>query len=162
MPDYDFKTVNDKEFEILCADLLGEVEGSRFERFKAGRDGGVDGRYFSDEDNEVILQCKHWSNTQLTELLRELKVTEKPKLDKLKPARYLLAISNKLSRADKIYIFNIFAPHIKSESDIFGQEDLNDLLKAKPHIERRHYKLWLHSASVLEHVLRSISAHCLV
>jgi hypothetical protein len=45
--DHDFKTLDDKEFESLCADPLGDMLGKRFERFKAGRDGGVDGRYFS-------------------------------------------------------------------------------------------------------------------
>ncbi len=55
MADYDFKSLNDKEFEILCADLLGEVEGCRFERFKAGKDAGIDGRYFTDQGKEVIL-----------------------------------------------------------------------------------------------------------
>jgi adenylate kinase family enzyme len=152
MSDYDFKTLNDKEFEIICADLLGEVLGRRFERFKAGKDAGIDGRYFLDDGNEVILQVKHWSNTPLSQLIRELKVTEKPKLNKLKPVRYLLAISNPLSRADKKSISHALDPHIKSESDIFGKEDLNDLLKSRPDIEQRHYKLWLHSSSVLNHI----------
>lgn len=153
MPDYDFKQLNDKEFEIFCADLLGEVENRRFERFKAGRDGGVDGRFFTDQGNEVILQCKHWSNTSLSKLIRELKNIEKPKLDKLKPHRYLLAISNPLSRADKKEIHSVLNPYILSESDIYGKEDLNDLLNGKAHIEQRHYKLWLHSSGVLRHFL---------
>lgn len=155
MSDYDFKPLNDKEFEILCADLLGEVEGHHFERFKAGRDAGVDGRYFSAQGNEVILQCKHWCNTPLTKLIRELNNTEKPKLDKLKPHRYLLAVSNPLSRTDKKAIHRALAPHIASESDIFGKEDLNDFLKGKAHIEQRHYKLWLHSASILGHIFNN-------
>lgn len=155
MSDYDFKTLNDKEFEILSADILGVVEGRRFERFKAGRDAGVDGRFYSDPKNEVILQSKHWSNTPLAQLIRELRVTEKPKLDKLNPSRYLLAISNPLSRKDKKTIFNELTPHIKSESDIFGNEDLNDLLKKNPRIEQRHYKLWLHSTSVLGHIFNN-------
>jgi len=144
MSDYDFKPLNDKEFEILCADILGKVESRHFERFKAGRDAGVDGRYFTDEGNEVILQCKHWSNTQLNQLIRELRDTEKPKLDKLKPHRYLLAVSNPLSRVDKRNIQRVLAPHLASESDIYGKEDLNDFLKQNPKIEQRHYKLWLH------------------
>lgn len=155
MSDYDFKTLNDKEFEIICADLLGQVKGRRFERFKAGRDAGVDGRYFLDDGNEVVLQVKHWSNTPLSQLIQELKVKEKPKLDKLKPNRYLLAISNPLSRADKKSIFHALSPHIQSESDIFGKEDLNDLLKSRPVIEQKHYKLWLHSSSVLKHIYNS-------
>lgn len=155
MSDYDFKPLNDKEFEILCADLLGEVEGHRFERFKAGRDAGVDGRYFATQGNEVILQCKHWCNTPLTKLIRELSNTEKPKLDKQKPHRYLLAVSNPLSRADKKAIHRALAPHVASESDIYGKEDLNGFLKDKTHIEQRHYKLWLHSASVLGHIFNN-------
>lgn len=155
MPDYDFKQLNDKEFEIFCADLLGEVENRRFERFKAGRDGGVDGRFFTDQGKEVILQCKHWSNTPLSQLIRELKNIEKLKLDKLKPHRYLLAISNSLSRAEKKIIHSALNPYILSESDIYGKEDLNDLLSGKAHIEQRHYKLWLHSSNVLKHISNS-------
>lgn len=155
MSDYDFKPLNDKEFEILCADLIGEVEGTRIERFKAGRDAGVDGRYFASEDKEVILQCKHWGNTPLRQLVRALESTEKPKLDKLNPHRYLLAVSNSLSRADKKAIHRALTPHLASESDIYGKEDLNDLLKDKTHIEQRHYKLWLHSSSVLGHIINS-------
>lgn len=149
MSDYDFKTLNDKEFEILCADLIGEKEGTRIERFKAGRDSGVDGRYFSNASEEVILQCKHWCNTPTKTLLSTLYTKEKPKLAKLNPSRYLLAVSNSLSRLEKKAIFNHFTPYIKSESDIYGKEDLNDLLKSKTHIEQKHYKLWLHSTNVL-------------
>jgi hypothetical protein len=38
MTEYDFRTLSDKEFESLCADLLGEMLNARFERFKPGRD----------------------------------------------------------------------------------------------------------------------------
>jgi hypothetical protein len=103
-----FKSLNDKEFEILCADLLGEVQGRRFERLKAGKDAGVDDRYFTNQGKEVVLQCKHWSNTPLVQLIRALKNIEKPKLDKLKPHSYLLAVSNPLSRTDKKAIFVYF------------------------------------------------------
>jgi hypothetical protein len=37
MSDYDFRNLNDKEFEILAADVLSELEHVRFERFKIGR-----------------------------------------------------------------------------------------------------------------------------
>ena len=155
MTDYDFKSLNDKEFEILCTDLLGEVQGRRFERFKAGKDAGVDGRYFTDQGKEVVLQCKHWSNTPVAKLIRALSNIEKPKLDKLKPQRYLLTVSNPLSRADKKAIHRALSPYVVSESDIYGKEDLNDLLKDKAHIEQRHYKLWLHSSNVLGHILNN-------
>ncbi|HEX9391300.1 MAG TPA: restriction endonuclease [Usitatibacteraceae bacterium] len=163
MPDYDFKSLNDKEFEQLCADIAGEVESdnftdsdkrkrARFERFKAGRDGGVDGRYFQDGFGETILQCKHWSNTPIAKLIRHLGQVELPKIQKLAPARYILAVSNPLSRSDKRAIAKALSPYIRSDADIYGCEDLNDVIKSKPAIEQRHYKLWLSSASVLAHI----------
>ncbi|MCE1175882.1 MAG: restriction endonuclease [Burkholderiales bacterium] len=155
MSNYDFRQLNDKEFEGFCTDLLGVALGCRIERFKPGRDSGVDGRYFSSSGNEVILQCKHWSNTPIGSLIRELEKSEKPKLDKLKPKKYLLAVSNPLSRSDKKKIFGALSPYISSEGDIYGKEDLNDLLNKYTEVERRHYKLWLHSASVLSHIFNS-------
>ncbi|MDO9048161.1 MAG: hypothetical protein Q7U66_10550 [Methylobacter sp.] len=101
------------------------------------------------------MQCKHWSNTPLAQLIRALSNIEKPKLDKLKPHRYLLTVSNPLSRAGKKAIHRALSPYVVSESDIYGKEDLNDLLKDKAHIEKRHYKLWLHSSSVLGHIFNN-------
>jgi len=40
-------------------------------------------------------------------------------------------------------------PHITNDSDVFGAEDLNDLLDRHPEVMRRHFKLWLTSAHVL-------------
>jgi adenylate kinase family enzyme len=151
--DYDFKTLDDKEFEILCADLLGDMLGKRFERFKAGRDRGVDGRYFSSNGKEVILQCKHYANTPIEQLIWKLAHEERVKIALLHPHRYLLAVSNGLSRADKAAIKKALDPFVASASDIFGKEDLNDLLGRRPSIERRHYKLWICSTNVLSHLL---------
>jgi len=153
MTDYDFRTLNDKEFEVFCSDLLGAAFGIRIERFKPGRDSGVDGRFFRSDRKEVILQCKHWANTPLTQLVSHLAKVEKPKLDKLKPSHYLIAVSNPLSRADKKAIAKALGDHLNSEEDIYGKEDLNDLLKKHNEIERRHYKLWLCSTSVMSHIL---------
>lgn len=154
MNDYDFRQLSDKEFEVFCCDLLGRHLSSNFERFKSGRDGGVDGRYFS-SDGEVILQCKHWINTPLTQLLRSFADVEAPKVARLKPSRYLLAVSQPLSRADKNKISEIFAPYIISQADIFGLEDLNDVLARHQEVERRHYKLWIASTGVLRSILNA-------
>lgn len=153
MTDYDFRTLDDKEFEMLCADLLGDTLGKRFERFKAGRDRGVDGRYFSSNGKEVILQCKHYANTPIEQLIWKLAHEERVKVALLHPDRYLLAVSNGLSRADKAAIKKALDPFIASASDILGKEDLNDLLAQRPSIERRHYKLWICSTNVLSHLL---------
>lgn len=155
MPDYDFKTLNDKEFEVLCADLIGNEFGKRFERFKPGKDSGVDGRYFESDGSEVVLQCKHWANSPFAKLLNYLEKEEKPKLDKLRPRRYILAISNPISRSEKLKIRSALSPYITRDDDIFGKEDLNHLLGKFPDCERNSYKLWLHSASVLTFIAQS-------
>jgi adenylate kinase family enzyme len=153
MSDYDFTTLNDKEFEILCADLLSVSEGKRFERFKPGKDAGVDGRYFAENGTEVILQCKHWMSSPLERLVNHLKVVELPKIALLAPDRYLLAVSHQLSRADKTAIATTLAPYVLRDDDVFGRADLNDLLAKSPTIERRHYKLWIRSTAVLQYLL---------
>lgn len=150
MNDYDFSTLNDKEFEILVAHLLSLEFKSRFERFKAGRDQGIDGRYFTDDGSQVIFQCKHWAKSGLKALLRSLTKDEKSKVIKLNPSRYLLVTSISLSASDKQKIASIFMPVAVKEADVFGKEDINDLLRKYPSVERDTYKLWLHSAQMLQ------------
>ena len=155
MSDYDFSSLNDKEFEDLCADLLTCHLGSRVERFKVGRDGGVDGRFFSSEGFEVIIQCKHWLKSGLSALIRSIENTEAGKVRKLNPNRYIFVTSLELSRVNKIKIKKLFLPYILTESDIFGNEDLNDILSKNIEVERKHYKLWISSTSVLTTILSS-------
>lgn len=153
MGSYDFRTLDDKEFEAFCCDILGEHLGVRFERFKRGRDRGVDGRFFTSAGDEVVLQCKHWADTPVEQLVRRLATDERAKVTRLQPKRYLLAVSNTLSRADKAAIHKALDPFLSTPSDIYGNEDLNDLLARDPAVERRHYKLWLASAEVISHML---------
>ncbi len=153
MTDYDFSALNDKEFEALCTDLLSAIHGHRFERFKPGRDAGVDGRYFAIDGSEVILQCKHWQATPLERLFTHIEKIERPKIEKLNPSRYILGVSHQLSRTDKSKLKELLSPYVLRDDDILGREDLNDILSREPLIERRHYKLWIRSTSVLQHIL---------
>ena len=153
MNEYDFSRLNDKEFEVFCTDLLGAREGVRFERFKPGRDGGVDGRYFKSEGNEWILQCKHWPSTPLERLVKHIEGSEYPKIQALSPSRYILAVSHSLSRNDKSILMKKLSPFVSSPEDILGREDLNDILAKHSDVERRHYKLWIASSSVLSYIL---------
>lgn len=153
MTDYDFRQLNDKEFEILATDLMSKRDGVRYERFKPGRDGGVDGRYFKPGGKEVVLQCKHWATTPLERLVKYLESVELPKLKTLNPAKYVLVLSNALSRTDKAKIAKLLSPFIEIQSDILGREDLNDLLSKHKEVELRHYKLWISSTTVLLHLL---------
>lgn len=148
MNNYDFSALNDKEFEVLVVDLLSAEFNVRVERFKPGKDAGVDGRWFAADGRENILQCKHWLKSGYPALLRALKETERPKLDALKPRRYILATSVPLSRANKSEIALAFAPYL-ADADILGPDDLNLLLARHPHVEERNYKLWLSSINTL-------------
>lgn len=154
MADYDFHSLHDKEFEILVNDLLSRHFDTRIERFKPGRDGGIDGRFYKD-GNESIIQSKHWLKSGVSQLINYLKNTEKNKVEKLNPSTYILATSIPLSVANKAAITDIFSPYVKSGIEIFGQEDLNDLLRSFPELEEKHYKLWLTSSNVLRTILQS-------
>lgn len=154
MSDYDFSTLNDKDFEELVVDLLSAEFGNRVERFKVGKDGGVDGRFFIGK-KEQIIQCKHWLKSGLPALITSLSKTELPKVEKLAPSKYFLATSLSLSRNNKAQIKEIFKEFMDDESSIFGKEDLNDLLKKHSQIEKNHYKLWISSTAVLETIMNS-------
>ncbi len=155
MSDYDFSSLNDKEFEELVVDLLTCHLGTTVERFKSGRDGGVDGRFFSASGDEVIVQCKHWIKSGLPALIRSIESTEASKVKKLKPKRYIFVTSLELSRENKSKIARLFSPHMLNDSDVFGSEDLNGILSRNPSVEKKHYKLWISSTNVLQIILNS-------
>lgn len=155
MSEYDFSALNDKEFEALVADLLSEEWGVHVERFKPGKDGGVDGRFYSPNGGECVVQCKHWAASGLAALQRHLEGTEAAKVKRLKPERYVLATSVPLSRRNKSVIRGYFSDHVQSDSDVLGQEDINALLARHSKVERRHFKLWLSSTTVLEEILHA-------
>lgn len=145
---YDFSQLNDKDFEVLSTDLLSLEVGKQIERFKPGKDAGVDGRFFSNDGFEIVIQCKHYLKSGYNALIAAAK-KEALKLHKLNPERYIFVTSLPLSRQNKIEIKRIFSPYIKKGNDIFGQEDLNDLLAKYPRVEERHFKLWIASTNVL-------------
>jgi hypothetical protein len=55
----------------------------------------------------------------------------------------------------KYELQGILTPFIASQGDIYGQEDLNNLLTKYPEIEKAHFKLWLPTTSVLERLLHN-------
>lgn len=153
MKNYDFHTLNDKDFEILVMDLISLDRNLKVDRFKAGKDKGVDGRYFCDEKKEVIIQCKHWQRSSYQILSNHLKKTEAIKVSQLNPEKYIFVTSQSLSRINIKEIVKIFHPYIKSENDVWGTEKLNDLIAKFPELERSHYKLWITSSTVLHKLL---------
>ena len=101
MTNYDFRSLHDKEFELLCADLLAASLCTTVETFKSGRDQGIDGRFFPVSGGVGILQCKHYAGSSFSKLLSKLQTEELPKVVQLAPVRYVLATSLPLSAPNK-------------------------------------------------------------
>ncbi|NQY21453.1 MAG: hypothetical protein HRT40_09115, partial [Campylobacteraceae bacterium] len=155
MIDYDFLTLNDREFENLGIDLISIDLDKRFERFKSGKDGGIDGRY-----KKEIVQAKHYKKSGFSNLMSSLSkmnngVNEFTKVQRLNPSKYYFITSVGLSAANKTKILKFFHPYIKDDRDIYGQEDLNSILSNNSKIEKKYYKLWLSSTNVLETILNN-------
>jgi len=150
MTHYDFKTLSSYEFEVLVRDLLQQHMEITLESFKSGRDKGIDLRFASNVDGSLVVQCKHYAESGVSKLKTNLKKSESPKVQLLQPQRYIIATSVGLSPNDKDEIQKTFNPYCKSTGDIYGREDLNNLLLQNPQIEVNHYKLWLSSTNVLQ------------
>jgi broad-specificity NMP kinase len=158
MSDYSFDTLNDSDFEEFVNDLLSKILSQKVERFKKGRDKGIDGRLSHVDGTNIIVQSKHYIGSSFATLKSHLKSSERPKLDKLNDLeehgdiRYIFATSQGLSSSEVDELETIFHPYLKKE-DIYWKQKLNDFLKDFPDVERMHYKLWLRSSNVLQNLL---------
>lgn len=149
-------TLSPEDFEHLVADLLSCEWNVRIELFKSGKDKGIDLRNTRalGSPSITIIQCKRYSPHRFTELVRALK-SERQKIARLKPARYVLATSVPLSPENKKTLMETLAPWCRSTEDIYGATELNALLRKFPEVEKAHFKLWIGSTSVLERILHS-------
>jgi Restriction endonuclease len=152
MPNYDFQSLSSHDFEQLVRDLLQEEFDIRLESFAPGKDGGIDFRFRS-HNGDLVVQCKHYADYDT--LYRTLKNKEVQKVRRLKPARYVLALSTPITPHRKNELFSLLRPYCRQLSDIFGREDINNLLGRHSEIERAHVKLWLTSESVLTRFFQS-------
>ncbi|WP_024481145.1 restriction endonuclease [Cellulophaga baltica] len=153
---YNFSSINDKDLEDLTRDLLSKEWSTHLQSFKKGRDKGIDLRYSTiDDENEIIIQVKHYSGSKYANLKSDLKNKELPKVQKLNPKKYIVVTSLKLGVNEKDEIKKILSPYILSTNDIYGQDELNGLISKFPKIEEAHFKLWLSSTTVLNRILHN-------
>ena len=152
---YDFLTLSPLDFEELIRDLLQAELNVRLESFGPGPDQGIDFRH-STGGRGIIVQAKHYGRSGPKELLRATRM-ENDNVIALGPAvrRYILATSVSLSPALKNRIVAEMPDTPLDVEDIFGLEDLNNLLARHSEVERQHFKLWLSSTTILERILRS-------
>jgi hypothetical protein len=156
MPEYTFENLSSFDFELLVRDLLQEELGIRLSTFKSGRDRGIDIRFSTTGGtNKLIVQCKHYAASGYSTLMRDLKLKELPKVESLRPQQYLLVTSVGLTPDNQESIALLFAPFCRSAGDVLGREDINNLLRRHPTVEKKNFKLWLTSTAVLERVFQS-------
>jgi hypothetical protein len=155
MPNYNYEALSPQDFEEVSRDLLQAEWGVALEAFKAGRDSGIDLRYATSPCNMVIVQCKHYAKSGFAALLRHLEDSERPKIAKLNPNRYVVVTTVELTPGNKQSILQALSPYVKSPSDVVGANDLDGLLAKHPNVERANFKLWLTSTSVIDRILNN-------
>lgn len=155
MPSYDFTRLSAFDFEELIHDLFQADWKASLEIFTPGRDAGIDLRAFSDSKKQAIVQCKHMPNTTFAKLLAHLKKEELPKVRALAPKRYVLATSLGLNPANTKALVRLFKPYLKRQSDVYGRDRINALLRRHKMVETANFKLWLTSTAVLQRVLHN-------
>ncbi|QNN42615.1 nSTAND3 domain-containing NTPase [Pedobacter roseus] len=154
---YNLEVLHNKDFEELAKDLLeADLPWIKLQSFRSGRDKGIDLRYAGDHENELIVQAKHYLRSKFADLKRQMKL-EKKKIDALnpRPKRYILFTSFDLGVEQTDELVQMFQPYLKNSQDIYGLGRIESLIASHPKIEKRHYKLWLTSSSVLEHILHN-------
>lgn len=151
---YDFRTLCPHDFEALSRDLLSAKFAVDFEIFAPGRDGGIDLISEDNDESSRIVQCKHMRKSSISQLKAKLK-SEKHKIESLAPDFYLVSTSKSLTKKNKDEILSLLAPHLKQRDHIFGNEQLNALLREFPNIERSHVKLWAASAEVMKRLIKA-------
>jgi hypothetical protein len=152
MTNYDFLNLSPPEFENLCRDLLQKELNKTLESFTNGRDNGIDLRYSIANNKQIIIQCKRYADYK--NLLSNL-AKEKQKVVLLNPTSYVIFTTVGLTPNRKNEILKLFSPYIKSTGNIFGKDDINNLLGKYPEIEKNHFKLWLSSTAILDKILNS-------
>lgn len=153
---YDLSVLSDKEFEGLVNEILEAEYGIRVERFRPGRDSGIDGRFYKPQDaSTAIIQSKHYLKTGFNGLHHHIKNSELPKIKELSPERYILATAAHLSPKNKDQLVNLLEGYIKNKEDILGNDDIQALIAKHKEVEKRHYKLWICSTNVLVTVLNN-------
>ena len=155
MSRYNVSTLSSQDFEELSRDLLQAEWNVWLEAFKSGRDKGIDLRHIRADGGATIVQCKHFIRSGFAKLLSHLSKDELPKIERLKPTRYVVVTSVSLTPGNKDAIVQALNPFVITPEDIIGADDIDGLLSRHSAVERKNFKLWLTSTEVIERVLHN-------
>lgn len=153
---YDFSRLDSEEFEDLAADVVAGLKGVIVERYKKGKDQGIDGKFTFQNGKVGIIQAKHWQKSTFKSLLSYVESTESEKLKKLTCDSYVFVTSQNLSHHNKLSIIGSFNDNrISSTENVIGFDEIVSFIKNNPEVERKHYKLWLSSVGILDVILHN-------
>ena len=152
MNNYDLNILSHHEFEEFTRDLLQKKFNVYIESFTTGKDSGIDLRFGSSNDMKTIVQCKRY--TKFSNLFSSLK-KELKSIQSLNFEYYYLATSLGLTPNQKLQIKELLFPYITDCKNIFGKDDLNNILSLYKDVELKYYKLWLSSTTVLNRIIHS-------
>lgn len=154
MPDYDFKGLSPVDFEHLTRDILNADLGLRLHSYTIGRDQGIDLRQV-DAEETIVVQCKHYARSSHSDLMTTVK-KEARRGGSLAVSRYIFVTSRPLTpqRQGEIHVALKERLPIALD-DIWGSDELNAALSRHPEVERRHVKLWIPSAGVIQTLIHS-------
>lgn len=159
MANFDFSTLNSSDLEELVCDILNAKERNEsskifFRTFKDGKDKGIDLLYSTPKkDFKIIGQVKHYYRSGYNALITHLRNSEKTKVDKLTPSRYLFATSVDLNVENVLEIKDVFQPYLRSLTDVYGKKELNKYLDIFPQIVNQQFKLWYSTTEILRRIL---------
>ncbi len=153
---YNLEVLNDKEFEQLSKDLLEGILKLPLQNFKSGKDGGIDLRHSSVNQNDIIIQAKAYTKSTFSQLKATLQ-EELKKMIKLspQPRRYILTTTCPLSPQQADEVVSLMKPYILNVQDVFGRDRVESLLSNQHNIEKKYFKLWLTSTNILENILHN-------
>jgi len=152
MTQYNLLALSPLEFEHLSRDLLQRHLDIYLESFATGRDGGIDFRASKDSSEDCVVQAKRYTD------FRTLKSNLKQEAEKVKniiPLRYILTTTVSLTPGNKDEILSLLTPYLSETSDIFGADDILNLLGQHTDILHKYYKLWLTDTAVLNRIMHS-------
>ncbi|MCQ2019503.1 hypothetical protein [Clostridium butyricum] len=143
-----FSNLTAYEFELLAKDIIEKELNIKLRSYAQGRDNGIDIRGYI--GNDIIIQVKHYINSSFSHLRTTLR-KELPKIEKLKPKRFMIVTSFNLTPSNEDEIFELFKDFMLSKNDIVDVNFVNSFLTKESNIEilRAHNKLWLTSTNVL-------------
>lgn len=156
MRNYDFnEKLNWKSFQTLACEIVQFREKVHFQTFRDGADKGIDGLWYCGKEN-IVLQVKRYK--KFADLYRELKTAELAKVKKLKPRRYILAVSLKLSEHEAEKIYRLFSGYLNQSDDLLDQNALNSYLSDPAYhwIEGNFTDLWIPDGSILKEFIGEI------